>query len=87
MKDVSLRGVEGVANEMIVNKIQDFAWDEVLSQFILLPKVLVNILVLCMYTKEPFKMGSCKLRHLLTLPSPICHTLLLKTLIYCYFTW
>ena len=42
MRDVSLRGQSGVSNELIVNKIQDFAWDDVLSEFILHPNVLVN---------------------------------------------
>jgi hypothetical protein len=43
MKDVSLRGVNDVSNELIVNKIQDFAWDDTLSQYTVHPKVLVRI--------------------------------------------
>jgi hypothetical protein len=43
MKDVSLRGVNDVSNELIVNKIQDFAWDDTLSQYAVHPKVLVRI--------------------------------------------
>ena len=42
MRDVSLRGKNDVSNELIVNKIQDFAWDEVLMEFVTHPKVLVN---------------------------------------------
>jgi hypothetical protein len=42
MKDVSLRGKNDVSNELIVNKIQDFAWDEVLMEFVTHPKVLVS---------------------------------------------
>ncbi len=43
MKDVSLRGVNDVSNELIVNKIQDFAWDDTLSQYTVHPKVLVRV--------------------------------------------
>ena len=32
MKDVSLKGKTGISNERIVNKIQDFIWDDVLSR-------------------------------------------------------
>ena len=42
MRDVSLKGQSGVSNELIVNKIQDFAWDEVLSEFTLHPNILVK---------------------------------------------
>ena len=45
MRDVSLRGQSGVSNELIVNKIQDFAWDDVLSEFVLHPNVLVRLRV------------------------------------------
>ena len=34
MKDVSLKGKTGISNERIVNKIQDFVWDEVLSRYV-----------------------------------------------------
>ncbi|XP_069946621.1 phytanoyl-CoA dioxygenase, peroxisomal isoform X2 [Cherax quadricarinatus] len=40
MKDISLRNVEGVSGEMMINKIQDFVYDEVLSQHFMLPQVL-----------------------------------------------
>nr|XP_045596155.1 phytanoyl-CoA dioxygenase, peroxisomal-like isoform X1 [Procambarus clarkii] len=40
MKDISLRNVKGVSGEMIVNKIQDFVWDEILSEHCMLPQVL-----------------------------------------------
>lgn len=40
MKDVSLKGVTGVSGERVVNKIQDFVWDEVLSEHCQLPQVL-----------------------------------------------
>lgn len=40
MKDVSLKGVQGVSQERVVNKIQDFVWDEVLSEHCRLPQVL-----------------------------------------------
>lgn len=33
MKDVSLKGKTGISNERIVNKIQDFIWDDVLSRY------------------------------------------------------
>ena len=35
MKDVSLKGKTGISNERIVNKIQDFVWDDVLSKYAL----------------------------------------------------
>ena len=35
MKDVSLKGKTGISNERIVNKIQDFIWDDVLSRYII----------------------------------------------------
>ena len=34
MKDVSLKGKTGISNERIVNKIQDFVWDDVLSRYV-----------------------------------------------------
>ena len=34
MKDVSLKGKTGISNERIVNKIQDFIWDDVLSRYV-----------------------------------------------------
>jgi len=40
MKDISLKGKKGVSGELIVNKIQDFVWDEVLSEHCLLPQIL-----------------------------------------------
>lgn len=39
MKDISLKGVSGVSGERVVNKIQDFVWDEVLSEHCQLPQV------------------------------------------------
>jgi len=39
MRDISLRGRNDVTQERVVNKIQDFVWDEVLSQFVLLPQI------------------------------------------------
>ena len=41
MKDVSLRGKAGVSNELLINKIQDFAFDDVLSEFCMHPNILV----------------------------------------------
>ena len=38
MKDVSVKNKS--ASERIVNKIQDFCWDDKLSKFILLPEIL-----------------------------------------------
>ena len=35
MKDVSLKGKTGIPNERIVNKIQDFVWDDVLSRYVM----------------------------------------------------
>ncbi len=40
MKDLSLKDRRGLPQERIFNKIQDFVWDDVLSQFIMLPEVL-----------------------------------------------
>ena len=40
MKDLSLKDKKGLPNERIYNKIQDFVWDEVLSKYITLPKLL-----------------------------------------------
>lgn len=39
MKDISLKGVQGVSGERVVNKIQDFVWDEILSEHCQLPQV------------------------------------------------
>ena len=39
MKDISLRGRTDVTQERVVNKLQDWVWDDVLSQFIRLPQV------------------------------------------------
>lgn len=39
MKDISLKGVKGVSAERVVNKIQDFVWDEILSEHCQLPQV------------------------------------------------
>lgn len=39
MKDVSLKGVQGVSGERVVNKIQDFVWDDILSEHCQLPQV------------------------------------------------
>ncbi|TRY73198.1 hypothetical protein TCAL_16882 [Tigriopus californicus] len=40
MKDISLRGKSGYTNERVVNKIQDWVWDEVFSKYILHPHLL-----------------------------------------------
>lgn len=40
MKDVSLKGKKGVSGELIVNKIQDFVWDDVLSEHCQHPNIL-----------------------------------------------
>lgn len=40
MKDISLRGQQGISNERMVNKVQDLCWDEVFSKFIGHPRVL-----------------------------------------------
>lgn len=40
MKDVSLKGKKGVSGEMVVNKIQDFVWDDVLSEHCQHPNIL-----------------------------------------------
>jgi len=40
MKDLSLKDVTNLPNERIYNKIQDFVWDDILSQYILLPDLL-----------------------------------------------
>jgi phytanoyl-CoA hydroxylase len=40
MKDFSLKDRRGLPKERIYNKIQDFVWDDVLSQYICLPAVL-----------------------------------------------
>ncbi|XP_037067959.1 phytanoyl-CoA dioxygenase, peroxisomal-like [Pollicipes pollicipes] len=40
MKDIALRGRTDVTQERVVNKIQDFVWDDVLSQFVQLPQIL-----------------------------------------------
>lgn len=39
MKDISLRGIQGVSGERVVNKIQDFVWDDILSEHCQLPQV------------------------------------------------
>lgn len=39
MKDISLKGLKNVSGELIVNKLQDFVWDEVLSEHCMLPQV------------------------------------------------
>lgn len=40
MKDISLRGKSGYTNERVVNKIQDWVWDDVFSKYILYPQLL-----------------------------------------------
>ncbi|XP_043194893.1 phytanoyl-CoA dioxygenase, peroxisomal-like isoform X2 [Amphibalanus amphitrite] len=40
MKDIALRGRADVPQERVVNKLQDWVWDDVLSQFVLLPQIL-----------------------------------------------
>ena len=40
MKDISLKDRTGVSQERLVNKVQDLAWDDVLSKYILYPEVL-----------------------------------------------
>ncbi|XP_037797879.1 phytanoyl-CoA dioxygenase, peroxisomal-like isoform X1 [Penaeus monodon] len=40
MKDISLKGLKNVSGELIVNKLQDFVWDEVLSEHCMLPQIL-----------------------------------------------
>ncbi|KAG0724155.1 Phytanoyl-CoA dioxygenase, peroxisomal [Chionoecetes opilio] len=40
MKDISLKGVKEVSGERVVNKIQDFVWDDILSEHCQLPQVL-----------------------------------------------
>ena len=39
MRDISLRGRSDVPQERVVNKLQGWVWDDVLSQFVLLPQV------------------------------------------------
>ena len=34
MKDVSLKGKTGISNERMINKIQDYVWDEVLTKYV-----------------------------------------------------
>ena len=41
MKDISLRGRTDVSQERVVNKLQDWVYDDVLSQFVMLPQVSV----------------------------------------------
>lgn len=48
MKDLSLKDRKGLPNERVYNKIQDFAWDEVLSKYITLPEVRSY----CYFTKK-----------------------------------
>ena len=43
MKDVSLKGKTGISNERIVNKIQDFIWDDVLSRYIIQLAFILNL--------------------------------------------
>ena len=43
MKDVSLKGKTGISNERIVNKIQDFIWDDVLSRYVVQKNFLSNL--------------------------------------------
>lgn len=40
MKDIALRGRSDVPQERVVNKLQDWVWDDVLSQFVVLPQIL-----------------------------------------------
>jgi len=40
MKDVSLKGKTGISNERIVNKIQDYVWDDVLTKHTMDPRML-----------------------------------------------
>jgi len=40
MKDVTLKNMKNVSGERVVNKIQDFVWDEILSEHCQIPQVL-----------------------------------------------
>jgi len=40
MKDVTLKDMKNVSGEQVVNKIQDFVWDEILSEHCQIPQVL-----------------------------------------------
>ena len=40
MKDLSLKDIKGLPNERVYNKIQDFVWDDMLSQYIQLSELL-----------------------------------------------
>ena len=39
MKDVTLKDMKNVSGERVVNKIQDFVWDEILSEHCQIPQV------------------------------------------------
>ena len=39
MRDISLRGRKDVSQERVVNKLQDWVYDDVLGQFVMLPQV------------------------------------------------
>ena len=41
MKDIALRGRKDVPQERVVNKLQDWVYDDVLGQFVMLPQVSV----------------------------------------------
>lgn len=41
MKDISLKGLSDVPMEKVVNKLQDFSWDDVLSEHCQLPEVCI----------------------------------------------
>lgn len=40
MKDISLRHNANISNERIVNKLQDFLWDDVLAEYAMFPEIL-----------------------------------------------
>lgn len=40
MKDISLKDRTGISNERIVNKIQDFIWDDEFSKYVTYPDIL-----------------------------------------------
>ena len=53
MRDVALRGQEGVSAERTVNKIQDFVWDETLGGHCTLPQVRQLVVTVPSLTPSP----------------------------------
>lgn len=45
MKDIALKNAKNIPGERVVNKLQDFVWDEILSEHCQLPQVINQLCI------------------------------------------